>query len=183
MDLQESIDRFAFPLTGLLVSWGMPHGDAAELAQDSLADAHLSLHTCHGDVADPCVFGRWLRGIARNKFRIWSRSRYRRERLVATTEPSELDEVAMGSPMIVAEAEKLEERLTRLRAEIQRLPAKNREVVMMHYLDETPVADVAALLSLSVKTVEGRLYQARRILRRRMNDATNWSELTKAVML
>jgi RNA polymerase sigma-70 factor (ECF subfamily) len=54
---------------------------------------------------------------------------------------------------------------------------------MMHYLDETPVADVAALLSLSVKTVEGRLYQARRILRRRMNDATTWNELTKAVML
>jgi RNA polymerase sigma-70 factor (ECF subfamily) len=161
----------------------MPHGDAAELAQDSLADAHLSMQTCRGDVADPQVFGRWLRGIARNKFRNWSRSRYRRERLATTTEPGTLDHVAMDSVEATAEADRLEEHLARLRAEIQRLPTKNREVVMMHYLDETPVADVAALLSLSVKTVEGRLYQARRILRRRMNDATTWNELTKAVML
>jgi RNA polymerase sigma-70 factor (ECF subfamily) len=34
----------------------------------------------------------------------------------------------------------------------------------MHYLEETSVKEVAMLLSVSPKTVEGRLYQARRAL-------------------
>jgi RNA polymerase sigma-70 factor (ECF subfamily) len=36
----------------------------------------------------------------------------------------------------------------------------------MHYLEETTVNEVAALLSITPKAVEGRLYQARRTLRR-----------------
>lgn len=176
MDLQKSIDRFAYPLTGLIASWGAPAVDAAELAQDSLADAHLGLSTCHGDVNDPFVYGRWLRGVARNKFLNWWRSRSRRERLAAVTAPETLDQVA-------AKTDHIDERLVQLRAEIQRLPSKNREVVMMHYLDETSVADVAALLSISVKAVEGRLYQARKSLRRGMDESTSWTEVAKAVLL
>ena len=57
------------------MSWGAPAADAAELAQDSIADAHLSLSTCRGNVNDRTVFGCWLRGIARNKFQDWSRRR------------------------------------------------------------------------------------------------------------
>ncbi len=57
MDFQESVNRFAIPLTGLLISWGMPAIDATELAQDSLADAHLSLNQCRGDVKSPEVLG------------------------------------------------------------------------------------------------------------------------------
>lgn len=158
------------------MSWGASAVDAAELAQDSLADAHLCLSTCRGDANDPFVFGRWLRGIARNKFRNWWRSRSRRERLVAVAAPETLDQVA-------AKTELVDERLVQLRAEIQRLPNKNREVVMMHYLDETPVADVAALLSITVKSVEGRLYQARKRLRQRMDESVSWTHVAKAVLL
>ncbi|TWU38634.1 RNA polymerase sigma factor [Novipirellula artificiosorum] len=176
MDLQESIDRFGSPLTGLLVSWGVPAFDAAELAQDSLADAHLSLASCRGDVNEPLVFGRWLRGIAKNKFRAWSRSRSRRQRLAAAAEPELLDRITSETIVI-------DERLLRLRNEIQRLPNKHREVILMHYLDETPVVEVAALLSISVKAVEGRLYQARKKLRTQMDEPTNWTQVAKAVLL
>ena len=176
LDLQESIDRFGSPLTGLLVSWGVPAFDAAELAQDSLADAHLSLASCRGDVNDPLVFGRWLRGIAKNKFRAWSRSRSRRQRLAVAAEPESVGRIA-------AETIIIDERLLRLRHEIERLPNKHREVVMMHYLDETPVIEVAALLSISVKAVEGRLYQARKKLRTQMDEPTTWTQVAKAVLL
>jgi RNA polymerase sigma-70 factor, ECF subfamily len=40
----------------------------------------------------------------------------------------------------------------------------------MHYLEETSVSNVASLLSVTVKTVEGRLYQARRTLRRLLDN-------------
>ncbi len=176
LDLQESIDRFGSPLTGLIISWGAPAFDASELTQDSLADAHLSLATCRGDVTDASVFGRWLRGIARNKFRNWSRSRAQRERLAIVTDPETLDQVALKSDLE-------DERLVQLRLEIQLLPTKYREVVMMHYLDVTSIVDVAALLSITAKAVEGRLYQARKILRRRMGESTSWTNVVKVVLL
>ncbi len=55
---------------------------------------------------------------------------------------------------------------------------------MMHYLDETSVADVATLLSITVKTVEGRLYQARKTLRKQMmKTELSWHHATKAILL
>ena len=62
------------------------------------------------------------------------------------------------------------EHLEALQQAIERLPAKQRQVVLMHYLEETSVKHVAELLSVSAKTVEGRLYQARRVLHRLLGD-------------
>ena len=52
--------------------------------------------------------------------------------------------------------------VAQLRAAIEQLPTKQRQVILMHYLEETSVKEVAILLEISAKTVEGRLYQARR---------------------
>ncbi len=158
------------------MSWGVSSADAAELAQDSIADAHLSLSSCRGNVYDPAIFGRWLRGITRNKFRAWSRSRSRRERLGTSTDPIVLDQVVKESGVV-------DERLLLLRKEIDQLPSKQREVVMMHYLDETSVENVAALLGITAKSVEGRLYQARKTLRRRMDDSSSLAQVMKTVLL
>ena len=180
LDLQETIDRFRGPLVGLVISWGVPAADAIEIAQDSLADAYLSRDSCRGDVADPDIFGRWLRGIAKNKFRNWTRSRVRRDRLAKTTTNEALDEVADEAGV---ETDVENSRLVQLRAEIERLPTKHKQVVMMHYLDETSVNDIAVLLSITPKAVEGRLYQARKTLKKRMDDPSSWKLLTRAILL
>ena len=73
-----------------------------------------------------------------------------------------------------------------LRRAIERLPAKQRQVVLMHYLEETSVNNVAALLSVTAKTVEGRLYQARRTLRRLLEQSfgvTDWKDAAMSVTL
>jgi RNA polymerase sigma-70 factor (ECF subfamily) len=62
------------------------------------------------------------------------------------------------------------EHLEALRRAIERLPAKQRQVVLMHYLEETSVNEVAALLSVTAKTIEGRLYQARQTLQRLLGN-------------
>ncbi len=164
MDLTDSIDRFRGPLVGLIASWGAPHVDALEIAQDSFADAYLNRASCRGNCEDADVFGRWLRGIARNKFRNWLRSRKRRERRVVSFDPVILEQTA-GQ-----EQAPEDHRVVNLRLAIDQLPPKQRQVILMHYLDETSVSDVAALLSVTAKTVEGRLYQARRALRRMLDE-------------
>ena len=73
MDLSQLIDIYRGPLLGLIASWGAPWVDATEIAQDSFAEAYLNRESCRGDWEDPEVFGRWLRGVARNQYRNWAR--------------------------------------------------------------------------------------------------------------
>lgn len=164
MDLTAIINTYRGPLIGLLASWGAPWGDAVEIAQDSFSEAWLKRESCRGDWRQPDVFGRWLRGVALNRYRNWARSRWRRRGRIVTFTPAILEQVVAPS---VPEAS---EQLEALRQAIERLPAKQRQVVLMHYLDETSVNEIAALLSVTAKTVEGRLYQARRRLHRLLTN-------------
>jgi RNA polymerase sigma factor (sigma-70 family) len=164
MDLSQLIDVYRGPLIGLIASWGVPWVDATEIAQDSFAEAYLNRESCRGDWERPEVFGRWLRGVARNQHRNWVRTRRRRRDRIATVEPAVLEYVAAPSDP------ESSEQLEMLRNAIDRLPTKQRQVVLMHYLEETSVKEVATLLSTSPKTVEGRLYRARRTLRRMLDD-------------
>ena len=75
-----------------------------------------------------------------------------------------------------------DQQLDALRQAIARLPAKQREVVLMHYLEETHVKEVAALLSVSAKTVEGRLYQARRNLRRLLDGGLSVAQIGRMLL-
>ena len=177
MDLTAFIDAYRGALIGLIASWGAPWADASEIAQDSFAEAWLNRESCRGDWNDPEVFGRWLRGVALNQYRNWVRTTKRRRARIVTTEPSKLNEVAdQVSP---EQAEHLEE----LRTAIKRLPAKLRQVVLMHYLEETSVKEVATLLSLPVKTVEGRLYQARKALYRLLHDRISPGQIGRMLLL
>lgn len=179
MELEEAIDRFRGPLTGLILSWGAPPVDAIEMAQDSLADAYLHRGTCIGDTTSPVDFGRWLRGIAKNKYSNWSRSRSRRERRVVLMPLEELTDRENS----IAQSTTDDPRLQEVRDEIERLPKKQREVVLMHYLDESSVADVAAILSVTPKAVEGRLFQARRRLRERLTATPSSAQFVKVILL
>jgi RNA polymerase sigma factor (sigma-70 family) len=166
MDLTALINTYRGPLIGLVASWGAPWGDAIEIAQDSFADAWLKRESCRGDWSDPDVFGRWLRGVALNRYRNWSRSRRRRRLRIVTLAPADLELAGATS------APEPSEKLDALRRAIKRLPVKQRQVVLMHYLEESSVDKVAALLSVPAKTVEGRLYQARRTLHRLLGDSS-----------
>jgi len=176
MDLTQLIELYRGPLVGLIASWGAPWGDAKELAQDSFAEAYMNRESCRGNWEDPEVFGAWLRGVARNQHRNWVRSRKRRRKHVAIVEPAVLDGIAAPSgpePPL---------QLERLRTAIFRLPTKQRQVVLMHYLEETSIKEVATLLSINPKTVEGRLYQARRALRRMLDDKVSSSQIGRMLL-
>ncbi len=161
MELSQLIDLYRGPLVGLIASWARAWSDAAEIAQDSFSGAWLRRDACRGDWTDPEVFGRWLRGVALNQYRNWARRRRRKPAIALT---SDVVDRTTGPA-----DDEGGERCEALRRAIARLPARQREVVLMHYLEETSVRQVAALLAVSVKTVEGRFYQARRNLHRMLD--------------
>lgn len=180
MDLTAFINAYRGPLIGLIASWGAPWSDAAEIAQDSFSVAWLNRESCRGDLDDPEVFGRWLRGVALNQYRNWARSR-RRARVVPLTS-AKLDWAFLEQAIHTQEPAAAAEDLERLRTAIEHLPVKQRQVVLMHYLEETSIKQVAALLAVSVKTVEGRLYQARIALRRMLDGGVNSPHIVRILL-
>ena len=159
MEIEPLIRRYRGPLIGLIASWGVPWGEAVELAQDCFAEAFLARQRFRMDDRDPeALAGRWLRGIARNLFRDWSRRSKKRGQPLPNTE---LPAPADGETST---------RNEQVRRAIDRLPEKQRRVVLMVYLEEASLKDAGTLLGISTRAVEGRLYQARRNLRRLLND-------------
>ena len=159
LEIETLIHQFRGPLAGLLASWGVPWHDAHELTQDTFAEAFLSRAAFRGDPTDIKKVGRWLRGIARNRFRLWSRSRKQQSVLPI------VDEIHVAPTL-----DSIPPHIEKLRSAIDQLPEKLKSVVYMHYLEESTVIAVAGLLKLSVKAIEGRLYRARNLLRDRLKE-------------
>jgi RNA polymerase sigma-70 factor, ECF subfamily len=93
-----------------------------------------------------------------------------------TLSPDILEQVAVASDPAPSE------HLEALREAIQRLPAKQLQAVLMHYLEETSVKEVATLLSVSATTVEGRLYQARGTLRRLLGEKFSAAQIGRMLL-
>jgi RNA polymerase sigma-70 factor (ECF subfamily) len=151
--LEGWIAAFRGPLVGLLASWGSDWREAEELAQDVFAEAWLGRARFVGEPDHLEAAGAWLRGIA---FRLHSAASKRQTQGRAAS-LGQLD-----PPAPVAEHDERRALLARVFA---KLAAPQQAVLRMHYLEETSAREVAALLGLTPKAVEDRLYQARKALR------------------
>lgn len=154
-DLERWIAAFRGPLIGLLASWGLAWDAAEEVAQDVFAEAWLGRSRFTGVVDDLASVGAWLNGIARNLCRARRRETGRRG-----PQPLPAD---LATPV-----PEVDERRAELVAAFAELSETHQTVLRMHYLEETGTREVAALLLISPKAVEDRLYQARRVLRERI---------------
>lgn len=154
-DLERWIDAFRGPLIGLLASWGNGWRDAEELAADVFAEAWIGRARFAAQPSDLVATGAWLRGIA---FRLHEVRRRRAS--VRSAEPLEASASSIAAPV-----EEEDERRAQLVEAFARLAPSHQTVLRMHYLEATSAREVAALLEITPKAVEDRLYQARRALR------------------
>lgn len=139
-------------LFALAVRLAPDAGDAEELVFRTLARAVERI----GQFEDGTNLRAWLRAILVNE----RRKDLRRaapladpDLELADTAPSPAERAAARSD---AEA---------LAAALVRLPAAFRDVVVLHYYEDLPLAEISALLDLPLGTVKWRLHQAREILR------------------
>ena len=165
LDLDQLLADFRGPLVGMVATWGAPWRDANELAEDTFAEAFLSQARFCGDPTSTEDVGRWLRGIAFYLFSAWRRRQGRFPH--SLTDPDSMPEQP---------GQESDAHLEALLTAMARLPARLQAVLHMHYLEETGVHQVAALLGLTPKTVEGRLYRARKELRRLLLAETSSAE-------
>lgn len=153
------MEHFRAPLTGFFACRGASWHEAQELAQDVFVQAYISQHSLQKDPADIAGVGAWLRGIAWNLFLNHRRKWARHPRLKA-----------LDNEIPEKQAESQSEDSEILLAAIQRLQMKHRQLICMFYLEENKVKEIASLLQISEETIAGRLYQARKELKRIFED-------------
>lgn len=144
----QSGDRAAFD--ELLRSLERPlhrfiRGIAGDGADDVLQDVFITIVRKIGWLNDPALFRPWAYRIAsRAAFRALQRRNVRAEEPIADEHAAAFEE---PDPWM----------RERLLANVARLSPASRAVITLHYLDEMPLAEVAAVLDVGLGTVKSRL--------------------------
>lgn len=149
-------DRLAFHLAVQIVAH---REDALDIVQTSFAKAISSLPT----LADRERFGSWFLRIVRNAALDWIAARGHRQNQV----PLELEEVA-DQPQALRAMEQDEER-ERVREAIAALSEEHQQVLLLRYSEGLDYSTMARQLGIKVTTVRSRLYEARLVLKGKLD--------------
>ena len=136
---------------------------AQDLAQEALTRAWEALPT----LREPAAFLPWLKRIAARACLDWYRPN-RPELLSLDGEGlARLPAEAALQPLAIVLAR---EQQRALRQALASLPDANRIALLMHIWEGASYEEIAAFTGVAVSTVEGRLYRARKQLRRLLLD-------------
>lgn len=139
----------------MALTWCVRLGGPKVDSEDAAHDALMIVWTRIGTLRNPARYGAWLYGIVRRVL-----AAHRRRAWVKRWAPGvEADDVAR-TPTPAANAQQSE--LARgVHAAIQKLPAKQREILVLCELEERSDVEVAEMLGVPLGTVKSRLRLAR----------------------
>ncbi|NKB66608.1 MAG: sigma-70 family RNA polymerase sigma factor [Candidatus Latescibacteria bacterium] len=151
--------RYKDAVFGVALSRLRNFHDAEDLTQTTFVEAFDRL----GDLKDPRRLGAWLRTIAIHRCINFLQRQGRIVDFETVSEP------VSKSPSPAADFER--KRLQELVLEaVGRLSRVQRETVLLHYISEYTVAQVAAIQEVPVGTIKRRLHDARKRLQQDMMD-------------
>jgi RNA polymerase sigma-70 factor (ECF subfamily) len=146
-----------FPrLVSMLTAWSGDRAVAEDLAQDALLQAHRNWAT----VVTLERPGTWVRRVALNRSSNEGRRRRRERAALSRLRADVHHEVAIPTAD------------DQLWARVRALPAAQRDATIMRYVDDLPLADIAAVLGCSDGTVKTHLQRARRTLAAHLSSDT-----------
>ena len=137
-------------------------------ADDAVQDAFVKAFVHLGGFDETQSFDTWFGRILVNGCLDRLKARTRRGRWMVETPPGEVGQPAIDPPATgpTPEDQVLRAEAARaLRAAIDTLPARQRDVVLLTQLDGRPTAEVSAVTGLSESTVRVHLFRAMRRLR------------------
>jgi len=137
--------------------------EAEDVTQEVFLRAYRNLNGFRGGAK----VSTWLYRIARNCCIDWARAKARAR--ARTAEVEDLDILPDHAVDVEASLEKSEER-ERVRRALGRLDEEYRSVLVLYYEQGLSYDEVAAALGCPQRTVETRLYRARKLLRRYLRE-------------
>lgn len=166
--LNDLMERHAGPLCGFLHRMLADEDAAHDLAQETF----VRVYEHRARFRATANFSTWLYTIATNLARNHLRWRSHRQHASLDAQPDEggatLAEKLPGADLPPGGALEASERAAAVRAAVNRLPDELRESLVLAEWEEKSVAETAAILNLTPKAVETRLYRARKLLREQL---------------
>jgi len=166
VDADAAIDFDAFyrreirSVVGLAYTLCGSRSDAEELAQTAFADAFRDWERI-GRMEKP---GAWVRRAVANRA-VSRRRRTANEALTLVRLGSRLRDAEPAEPALTVES-------AAFFAEVRKLPARQAQVVALHYWEDYSVAEIADVLDVSPGTVKTNLHRARLRLAERLGLGT-----------
>jgi RNA polymerase sigma-70 factor (ECF subfamily) len=155
----ELVQRYQDQVFGMARRFVGGRGDAEDVAQEVFLRAYRGLDGFKGDAK----FSTWLYRITFNLCADWLRRNRRADRRAVTIDKAA--EVADGR-VNLEEGILESERRDKVRRALNGLDERYRSVVMLLYYQKMSYDQIASILELPTKTVETRLYRARKLLRK-----------------
>ena len=144
-----------------------------EAAEDILQDAFLRLHT-HADQVNSCLpLAPWLYRVTVNLSYTWV-TRHNRWRVPLEDFIDQLIGPARNNPEPVAERRDTERIIQRA---LDTLAFSQRVVIVLYYLNDLSLQEIADILGCPVGTVKSRLYYGRQNLRQHLDDNAQTPEV------
>jgi len=153
--------RYQLPLYVYVFQLLRDEQTTLDIVQETFINAARHLATLRDDER----FGSWLFGIAHQK----CVQRWRKRGLQQTLDEP-LAEYASEEPGPDELLLRQEQELEFMNA-LNRLPEHQREVLLLHYLEEFSIEQIAEVTQTSVGTVKSRLHYARKALRKLIDDS------------
>lgn len=150
--------------------------DAYDLLQETFAAAWLSI----GRYDPQRPFEAWIRTIALNKCRDWSRRRFVRRLVRGSVDLSSPEAMAVADSAKPADEQiDADDALARLNAEIGHLPSHLKAPLLLTAIEGRSHAEAAGILGISLKAVETRIARARRKLFDALRDTPSGPPFTE----
>src|ERR1041385_7904071 len=146
--------RYQLPLYVYVVELLHNEQTALDVVQETFINATKYLHS----LRDDAKFGSWLFSIAHQKCQQHWRKPRREEPLLDEQEFLATEELP-GELFIRGEQEE------ELMSLLSQLSEAHRSVLLLHFLEEFPLEEIAAVTGVSVGTVKSRLHYAKKSLR------------------
>jgi len=131
---------------------------SADHAEDVLQDVWLDVVRRLGRLADPQALVAWLYRIARDR----AFGRLRKARRIELA----LDEQLVVDPVSVDEEDFSTEDAARIHAGLDELPAEQREVLVLRFLEEMSYEEIARVVRCQIGTVRSRIHYGKQALRK-----------------
>jgi RNA polymerase sigma-70 factor (ECF subfamily) len=148
----ELVRRFLRVSYSVALAVLLRHADAEDVAQDGMVVALEQIGSCR----NPSAFKGWLLQIVKNRaLNALDKRRVRADHA----------RLVQSEPVIEAVRPEHVGQRERLLAALATIPATQREVVLLHDLEEWTHAEIAQATGISEVTSRQRLFQARRALR------------------
>jgi len=155
LGVPEALDALVARWHGPLWRYALAMTGRVALAEEVVQDAWLRILRGLGGLREPASLRPWMFSILRRSFMDRLRERYDEPPAEPGAEPA--------SPPL--HDDPVWDEIAALRAAIPGLPAREREAVLLFYLRELDLAEVARVLEVPPGTVKSRLHRARRLLR------------------